>query len=80
MDHKWITITSEGIKLDIEKFEVGKVPGIDNIPQTFLAHIGPIMIEEIRQLFLDTVSASYTPTIWRQSKVISIPKSGKTDY
>ena len=38
------------------------------------------MLEEIRQLFLDTVSASYTPTVWRQSKVIFIPKSGKADY
>ena len=78
MDHEWIT--SERIKLAIEKFEVGKAPGIDNIPPDLLAHIGPIVVEEIRQLFLDTVSASYTPTIWRQSKVIFIPKGGKTDY
>ena len=45
-----------------------------------LMNIGPIMLEEINQLFLDTVSAGYTPSIWRQSKVIFIPKAGKTDY
>ena len=71
MDHEWIT--SERIKLAIEKFEVGKAPGIDNIPPDLLIHIGPIMIEEVRQLFLDTVSASYTPTIWRQRLVFCYP-------
>ena len=78
MDHEWIT--SERIKLAIHKFEKGKAPGIDNIPPDLLMDIGPIMTEEIRQLFLDVVSASYTPTHWRQSKVIFIPKSGKSDY
>ena len=74
MDHEWIT--SDRIVLAINKFEKGKAPGIDNILPDLLMNIGPIMIEEVRQLFLDTVSASYTPTSWRKSKVIFIPKSG----
>ena len=53
---------------------------MENIPPDFLMNAGPIMSEEVRQLFLDIVSASYTPGIWRQSKVIFILKSGKSDY
>ena len=37
-------------------------------------NIDPIKVEEIRQLFLDAVSASYSPTVWRQSK------GGKSDH
>ena len=77
-DHEWIS--PDRIKLAIDKFTKGKSPGIDGIPPDLLMNIGPIMLGEINQLFLDTVSASYTPIIWRQSKVIFIPKAGKTDY
>ena len=76
--HDWIN--PERIKLAIEKFQNGKAPGTDNIPPDLLKDLGPIMTEEIRILFNDCITAEYTPTIWRQSKVIFIPKSGKADY
>ena len=60
-DHEWIS--ADRIKLAIDKFTKGKSPGIDGIPPDLLMNIGPIMLEEINQLFLDTVSAEYTPTI-----------------
>ena len=73
MDHEWIT--SERIMLAINKFTKGKAPGVDNIPPDLLMNIGPIMTEEVRQLFLDVVSVSYSFELMYSSKDDVLSKS-----
>ena len=68
------------IKWAVKKFEPYKSPGPDGIYPICLQLALPIILPLIKSLFISCLQSSYLPQIWRQSKVIFIPKPGKSTY
>lgn len=38
------------------------------------------MLEDISKLYNEIIRTGYTPRIWREMKLVFIPKAGKDDY
>jgi hypothetical protein len=74
----WRTV--EKIRAALSEFNTEKSPGPDELGPSVLQHLPSSALDAIQYLYDATITSGYTPNIWRQSKVIFIPKSGKTDY
>jgi hypothetical protein len=55
-------------------------PGPDGIKPLVLQHLPEKALDKLVKIFNARMSLGYTPAIWRRSKVVFIPKSGKKDY
>ena len=53
---------------------------MDNLTPELLHLLGQNMIKLITLLYKLLITSHYTPSTWRYSKVIMIPKPGKSDY
>ena len=67
-------------KMGLDKILNGKAPGMDLLTPEILKLLGPNMIKLITLLYQLCVTSHYTPSEWRYSKVVMIPKPGKSDY
>ena len=68
------------IREAINDFEPFKAPGPDGIKPIILQHLPSNAISTLKYLFDSCLTAGYTPVLWRESRVIYLPKPGKTDY
>ena len=62
------------------KFKDKKSPGPDGLKPLIFQYLPPNIIETITFIYKASIALSFTPTLWRESKVIFIPKPGKIDY
>ena len=63
-----------------KKFKDYKSPGVDGIYPIMIKKTFDIVGEFLVNLFKDCIKTCYVPKSWRKSKVVFIPKVGKTDY
>ena len=73
-------ITDEKIVAAYKGFECKKCPGPDGIKPITLKHLPPSMINSIKTIYKASIALHFTPTQWKSSKVVYIPKIGKDDY
>jgi hypothetical protein len=73
-------ITADRIREAISGFGPNKTPGPDGIKPLVLQHLLEQALDKLVKIFNASMSLGYTPAIWRRSKVVFIPKSGKKDY
>lgn len=73
-------ITGKKIKAAFAGFGSHKSPGPDGLKPIVLQHLPDAAIARVSSLYKACLTVGYTPYKWRQSKVIFIPKPGKTDY
>ena len=55
------------------------MPGPDGIKPITLKHLPQSMIKSIKMIY-KAIALHFTPTKWKSSKVVYIPKEGKDDY
>ena len=68
---------SEDLAAILSKLKTGTAAGYDNILPEFLKHMGPRATEWLTSFFTRIVHEKRTPKVWRQAKIIAIPKPGK---
>ena len=73
-------INEELVKEALLKFENKKSPGPDDLKPLIFQFFPPNIIEIFTYIYKACVALGFTPTLWRESKVIFIPKPGKDDY
>ena len=57
-----------------------KAPGPDGIPPKVLKQIGPRALKMLTRMYKASYLLGYVPLVWRQARVIFIPKEGRKDY
>lgn len=80
LDDRVDFFTPDAVFEAIKSFGSKKAPGPDGIQPLILKHLGPNMICKLADMFKASALLGYIPRAWRTSKVIFIPKPGKTDY
>jgi hypothetical protein len=73
-------ITADRIREAISGFGPNKTPGPDGIKPLVLQHLSEKALDKLVKKINASMSLGYTPAIWKRSKVVFIPKSGKKDY
>lgn len=71
-----LIITRPVIKEKLDHLDVKKGAGPDNLPPCILRECSPYFIEPLHILFNKSISEGHIPSIWKQSYVIPIYKSG----
>lgn len=64
----------------INTFKAYKSPGIDNIFPGLLQWGAALLSERLTVLYSACIALRYVPLIWREVRVLFIPKPGKSDY
>jgi hypothetical protein len=64
----------------LNSFRNDKVAGPDGIKPIMLRHLPEVALILLSRLYAATIELHYTPTLWRKSEIVFIPKPGKTDY
>ena len=57
-----------------------KSPGPDGVKPISLKHLPQSMTTSIKMIYKASIELHFTPTKWKSSKVVYIPKIGKDDY
>ena len=73
-------ITAQKVKAAMASFGSWKAAGPDEIKPVVLQNLGADTVDRIVCMFKACLLLNYTPTFWRTSKVVFIPKQGKDDY
>ena len=73
-------ITKDKVMLAFRGFDNKKSPGTDNLKPTILKHLPHKMLNYIICIYKCTVMLEFTPTIWKDCKLVFIPKPGKERY
>ena len=73
-------ISAEKVHKAINSFGDYKAPGPDGIKQLVLKKLPAKAIQYLTNLYRASILLAYTPTNWRESSVIFIPKQDKDDY
>ena len=79
-DHRASFITVQAITDAIQTFGPRKAAGPDGFPPCVLQHFGTEATVRLARLYQVSYLLGYVPKKWRESRVIFIPKQGKTDY
>jgi ribonuclease HI/retron-type reverse transcriptase len=64
----------------LNSFGNDKAAGPDGIKPIMLRHLPEVALILLSRLYAATIELHYTPTLWRKSEIVFIPKPGKTDY
>ena len=75
---QWINDTL--IQTAIGQFQTKKSPGPDQLSPLTLTKLPPNIINLLKYIYKAMISLRYTPKLWREAKVIYIPKPDKVDY
>ena len=75
---KWLSI--DRIKLALGSFKDKKTPGPDGMKPIVFKYFPINTIEQLQIIYKAVIKLHFTPTLWKDAKVIFIPKPGKTDY
>ena len=70
----------ERIKMALGSFAPFKASGIDGIKPHALQHLPDNFLNNLKNIYDASITCGYTPLAWRESKVIYIPKMGKSTY
>ena len=73
-------ITTDKVKLSLTTFEHKKSPGPDEFKPIMFQHMPQNVIKIITQLYKISIALHHVPKIWRDTRVIFIPKPGKDSY
>lgn len=73
-------ITEQKVSTAFNTFKSFKSPGIDGIHPITLKNLTPNIVGQITCLYKKCLETGYTPEVWRQMKVIFIPKPNKQEY
>ena len=78
-------VTVEEIREALHKTQQGKAAGTDEILPEFLKNLGDRETKWLADLFTNIIDSSTVPKIWKEAKIIAVPKPGKsgkepTDY
>ena len=68
------------IKLALEGFDGKKSPGPDEIKPLLFKYLDERILEYINIIYKACIFLHYTPIKWKETKVIFIPKPGKSNY
>ena len=71
-------ITPELIKTVFKLFKSKKSPGTDGIKPIAYKHLPPNIIQHLQIIYKAVIMLEYTPKIWKEAKLIFIPKPGKS--
>ena len=70
--------TMSELRNGISKMKSRGAPGPDNIPPTFLKHLGPRASSRLLRIFNVSLRNSEVPQMWRNATIIPLLKSGKS--
>ena len=73
-------ITKDLVVESLHKFEHKKSPGPDGLKPIIFQYFPDNIFDEIAFIYKGCVALAFTPSAWRNSKVVFIPKPGKSDY
>jgi len=73
-------VTYRRVKWAIDSFALYKSPGVDGIFPTLLQRAREIVIPRLVRIFRACLATGYIPAIWRQVKVVFIPKPSRDSY
>ena len=73
-------ITPEKVMKAIRTFSSDKAAGPDGIKPQVLRHFGPRAIDKLTRIYRACITLGFVPLEWRRSRVIFLPKPGKSDY
>jgi hypothetical protein len=73
-------VTYRRVEWTIDSFAPCKSPGVDGILPALLQNAQEVFIPYLVRIFRAYLSTGYVPAIWRQVKVVFIPKSGRNSY
>lgn len=73
-------ISQDRVKASLHSFINKKSPGTDRVPPLILKHLPDNVILYITTLFKICILLGYTPTKWKECKLVFIPKPGKASY
>ena len=79
-DQRAAFFTDQATADAIHTFGPRMAAGPDGFPPCVLQHLEPTAIRRLTRLYQASYLLRYVPKIWRESRVIFIPKQGKTDY
>ena len=74
----WLSI--DKIKLALNCFKDKKTPGPDGMKPIIFKHFPDNLVKTLQLVYKAVIKLHFTPTLWKESTVIFIPKPGKTDY
>ena len=74
------TITPDKVSWAIKAFQPLKSPGPDGIIPVMLQQGLPVISRILCRLFRASLACAYIPKLWRQVRVVFIPKVGREDY
>lgn len=75
---KWIN--PQLVTAALSKFQKKKSPGPDQIQPFLFEHLTDKFIDHLTFIYKCAIYLHYTPILWKETKVIFIPKPGKDDY
>ena len=79
--NSFVTWISAGkIKEELQKFRSKKAAGPDGLKPIIFSHLPEKYFKVLETIYKAMIYTSFTPTKWREAKVIFIPKPGKTIY
>ena len=73
-------LSKDKIKEAIDSFKSKKSPGTDGIHPLVLQQLPQEALEYLEILYRTCILLGYTPTRWKECKVVLIPKPGKDTY
>ena len=76
--YDWLSV--DRIRKAFSSFSDNKTPGPDNIKPIILKNLPDSALSYLSKIFSASIFLGYTPSPWRISRTIFIPKVGKADY
>jgi hypothetical protein len=73
-------VTYRRVEWAIDSFAPFKSPGVDGIFPALLQQARDVVIPYLVSIFRACLATGYVPAIWRQVKVVFIPKPGRNCY
>jgi hypothetical protein len=73
-------VTYRRVEWAIDSFAPYKSPGVDGIFPALLQRAREVVIPYLVRIFCACLATGYVPAIWRQVKVVFVPKPGKSSY
>ncbi|KAF0702691.1 Uncharacterized protein FWK35_00036352, partial [Aphis craccivora] len=72
-------VDTERVKTAIWRMKPRKAPGADGITAGILRKAWPVLAQEITRLFRECMVKATFPQVWKNAKLVVIPKPGKAD-
>jgi hypothetical protein len=73
-------VTYKRVEWAIDSFAPDKSPGVDGMFPALLQKAWGVVIPYLVRIFRACLATGYVPAMWRQVKVVFIPKHGRNSY